>query len=377
MNTESDLCSSDLERVFNSILAGFGPLIGCPLLLYIGVKYLNFHRREDNKNDYPKTTFAFLSTTVVLYVTVSLEIVNFCYDFRTSAAAVLKSTVDALYGAHVDLLIVLLFLRLYHAFETSAYKLSKCSIGCFITLFALGFVVDIIAGARAFGYFFVAKEKCSEVCAILHFIGAVLTVVATLSVILLYIWKLFFVVRARYLSRNDRSFAHVQKEPLIRHCAKYAVLAVASVLTDVCFWSLGHYSSRSFLWFFLLYVSATANVLCYALGFGYADNSYRRMCGCVHVCCQAMCSKLVLVSTQCVGGGDEATMATITGTPATPAAPQTQTATDVDDCREVDLPSVTPTIEINVRSNSNEPGNEGVATTETITGKPETQIQQI
>lgn len=375
MNTESDLCSSNLDRIFNSILALFAPLIGCLLMLYIGFKFFKFHLSGESKNDYPKTTFAFLSITSMLYVTVSLEIVNFCYDFRTSAAALLKSTVAVLYCAHVVLLIVLLFLRLYHVFETSHYSLSKCSIGCFITFSALGFVLG-----GAYMYFFVTTEKGSEVRVILYFIGAVLIVVATLSVILLYIWKLFLVVRAHYLYRDERSIADLQKESLIRHCAKYAVLAVASVLTEFCFWSVGRLSSRSFLWFFLLYVNATANVLCYALGFGNADNSYRRMCGCFHVCCQAMCSKLVLLSIQ--GEGDAATMATIAGaTSATSTGgtvstcnckAETQTQSEVEgttvevecrgDCREVDgldLPCKSPSIEIvySASNDCNEPTN--------------------
>merc|ERR1719320_1917997 len=127
-------------------------------------------------------------------------------------------------------------------------------------------------------YFFVTTETGSDVRVILYLIGSALIVVTTLSVLLLYVLKLFLVVRGNFLFADQRSFEDVQNDPLLPICSKYTVLAMMSVLTEFCFWSVGRLSARSSLWFFFLYVNATANVLCFALGLSTANGCYGRMC---------------------------------------------------------------------------------------------------
>lgn len=146
--------------------------------------------------------------------------------------------------------------------------------------------------------------------AITYYIGTLLIVLTTIWIIILYIYKLFQVMR--YSQKVDPERANKTKvtehtrprrtsqHRLLPTISKYTVLAIFSILSSILFWIVAILRHGGFEGLFLyhlcLFIDVTVNLICFVLGYAYTNSIYHKYCDCIDNGCRIFCSKMVLFS---------------------------------------------------------------------------------
>ena len=313
--TEWKKCHLGAEKATIVIMAIL-PIIMIIATIFITHSFIKMNRSLDKKKSSMfKTTVLYFISTILLYISLTIKLIYECYGTYRSNDSLTTLTIGVFYGLHFLLLILLLFTRLKHVFETSTYALSKCSIYFFISLCVLGIIDGCI-----FFYFIINRH--GNMVKISYVLGTLLILIATIWVISIYIYKLFTVIRnsqrhrlpafSRSVSSRTSSSkpststkaksAAESADTLLPTISKYTVTAMFCILSSVLFWivaiavpSDGGFP-RLFSYHFCLFIDVTVNLVCFVLGYGYTNKVYYKYCGCIDKCCRILCGRLVLIS---------------------------------------------------------------------------------
>eukprot|EP01083_Nonionella_stella_P087403 243168_1 len=311
------------ERVAMLILALVPPALMLPLIIFILLKYTKYHRQLADGMPMFKTTIVFIVLTILFYINYCLRGINFCYGhFKHDGLYIITST--PLYGGHFLFFTVLLFQRLRQIFNDTQYKLAIYTKRIFY-----GLVVFGLTDAALFILMrFVDME--GDFGLIFYLIGTAAIIVTYLWISILYIIKLFKVMRDstqsalppvpstqgsrhKFASKSNpfpprlvlsssvsrsRKQSIQANEHILASITKYCVLTTMSLVTNIVFWctpfiSQDNYFEFQFVYLLLWQLSISVNICAFALGFHFSKELYLKLCVRTDTLCRSCFQKMV------------------------------------------------------------------------------------
>eukprot|EP01084_Bolivina_argentea_P208192 355054_1 len=191
------------------ILVGLAALIMIPLTIFIMYRYYKHKAQLTSKTAMFKLGLFYFFVTLLFCINYCGRLLNECFG-RFEYDYIFVCSTAFFYGLHFILLIYLLYSRLYYVFHDTAYHLSHKTRHLFTILVS-----------------FTAIDMLSFICIVWitnddHFMifvcylfGVISIIIITISITMLYIYKLFQVIR-----NNENSQNHTHSK-LLQSITKY------------------------------------------------------------------------------------------------------------------------------------------------------------
>lgn len=262
-----------IGKIFLISLVFISALILIPMNLVIIYYYYKNKSNLSAKTANFKTGLCYFVITLLFYINFCFRLLNECYG-DISYGYIFVCTTALFYGLHFMLLIYLLFCRIYYVFNNTQYKLSKLTLYTFV-----GLCIFCLSDVGAFTFVvFYTNDDSHILIFILYSIGVITIILITIWITLLYIYKLFRLIR------NNSSMTP-QNDKLIANVTKYTILAIIWISTGIIFWFAPFIAlyGMDYLKYLILYhtfilLDVSANNIAFVLGYHFADKIYLKCC---------------------------------------------------------------------------------------------------
>ena len=280
---------SDVGAQILSIIWSIFALIFSICMSYIIILFFKYHCHPNTESPTPpKILFiAGIFYTIITFLNCVQYLINGIYWAATCnkySPALLFSGI-ILYVLQTYFLWLILFLRLYIVFRNSAYKLSKCTIIFFISMFT-------ILPIATFSLFNPSVQSNGWRVYIIAISVFVLSILLSLSISIIFLYKLFIIYKAVQFKSDDTFLSLITKNTiLVVISISFSVinLVVTALVPDI-----GYTFSLAFIRHFMFLFDIFTNFICVTLAFQCFDNYYDIFCGLLDKKCQWLCMKMML-----------------------------------------------------------------------------------
>ena len=263
------------------------------LTIPLTIKFLKTHfkKNQNQKQKQPQYLFyagiAFVLTTYIILIADTISI--FFYECNHMWWMLFMLIFGFTYTLQIMLVLIILFLRVYFIFQTSAYAISKATIGIFLIVFVS---IPPTVGVVEFWYHTSHHSESSSIgLAICYFVN----ILVMLSLLLLFIHKLFTIYG--HLPKIEDIKQSETHRSLMRVITRTVVLTSISVIftltASIGFITIDKLNKLGFMIVTIMVViDVFTNFVCILLSYAYFNDYYDKLCGRFDIFCGGICNKI-------------------------------------------------------------------------------------
>jgi len=268
-------------------------VINCLILLLtipLTIKFLKTHFQKQSKKQpqylfYPGIIFVLTAYIVMIADTISI----FFYDCNHMWWMLFMLIFGFTYTLQISLVLIILFLRVYFIFKTSAYALSKLTICIFmITFISLPPIVGVVEFWYHTSHH---SDESSIALAICYFINILIMT----SLLILFIHKLFTIyghlpaIQDIKQSDTHRSLMRV----ITRTVVLTSISVIFTFIASIGFITINKLNKLGLMIVaVLVIIDVYTNFVCILLSYTYFNDYYDKLCGKFDLFCGEICNKI-------------------------------------------------------------------------------------
>merc|ERR1712228_140785 len=234
---------------------------------------------------------SFLFFIQFLYMTIAaLTRASSCFPQFTLIHAKFTSVSGGLYAFQYCIILLFLFFRLYYVFEQTSFRLSKCTICTFVSLYII-LIILMIGCVVLYSTKFYFESN--------HWVSWIMPAGFGMNTSLLgfleflFIYKLIVVNKLQSQQNNmGKQVNTITKLSLLGFslCSSFLTALIVILVPFLPF--NGEYHAKFMIGFFCI-TDTMINFVAILFTFHYFHNSYTKACGCCDIKCKALCKGIL------------------------------------------------------------------------------------